>query len=41
MPSNGHQVSGPSAKFGKATINFVMSVRRLHGTTQLQLDGFS
>jgi len=29
-----------SAKFQKATISFIMSIR-LHGTTQLPLDGFS
>jgi hypothetical protein len=40
MPANGHRVLGAYAKFRKANINFVMSFRRLHGRTQLPLDGF-
>jgi hypothetical protein len=35
-----HQFSGVFAKLRKVTVRFIMSVHP-HGTTQLQLDGFS
>jgi len=41
IPSNGKQFLDAFTKLGKATINFVMSVRpsvRLYGTTRQQLD---